>query len=215
MRASVVLFALVSCCAFTFDARAQSALQAGIATIASDAQGTVSVACLLPGTALNCDLHPHNHSPMQSVFKFPLALTALHLADTGRLLASQRPGESIGVALDRTVRFLPGDRIPHAYSPLQDRYPGADVDVPLRELIQRVAGDSDNAATVTLLRVIGGPPVVQDYVRSLGIAGFQLRDGEHALHRDPIAQFRNLIEPAAAVQLLCMSRQQSATFCRS
>jgi hypothetical protein len=35
----------------------------------------------------------------------------------------------VNVTLDRMVRFLPEDRIPNAYSPLQDRYPNANVDV--------------------------------------------------------------------------------------
>jgi beta-lactamase class A len=208
----VILFALLSSSVFNADALAQSALQARVATIAADARGTVSVSCLLPGTALNCDLHPHNQSPMQSMFKFPLALTVLHLADTGKLLPTQRPGESISITLDRAVRFLPEDHIPHTYSPLQDRYPEANVDVPLRELIQLAVGESDNAATETLLRIIGGPSVVQNYVRSLGITGFQLQDGEHGLDRDPTAQYRNWIEPATAVQLLERLVQPAALF---
>jgi beta-lactamase class A len=198
----LVLFALFSSSVFAVDAVAQSALQASVASIAADAQGTVSVSCFLPGSALNCDLHPHNHSPMQSVFKLPLALTVLHLADTGKLLAAQQAGESLSMTLDRTVRFLPADRIPHTYSPLQDRYPEANVDIPLRELIQLSAGEGDNAATETLLRILGGPSVVQGYIRSLGITEFQLQDGEHGLDRDLTAQYRNWIEPAAAVQLL-------------
>jgi beta-lactamase class A len=36
----------------------------------------------------------------------------------------------------------------------------------------------------------------------LGIKEFQLQDGEHGLHRDPTAQYRNWISPTAAVQLL-------------
>ncbi len=139
---------------------------------------------------------------MQSVFKFPLALTVLHLAETGQLLPGQRPGEALNTTLDRTVRFLPEDRIADSYSPITDRYPEANVDISLRELIRLVAGESDNGATETLLRIIGGPPVVQNYVRSLGIEGFQLQDGEKALHRDPTAQYRNWMEPAMAVQLL-------------
>lgn len=139
---------------------------------------------------------------MQSMFKFPLSLTVLHLADSGKLLPDQHPGESIGVTLERTVRFLPEDRIRGAYSPLTDRYPDANVDVTLRELIQLTAGESDNAATEILLRIIGGPAVVQDYIHSIGIAQFQLQDGEKGLHRDPTAQYRNWIEPAAAVRLL-------------
>jgi beta-lactamase class A len=202
MRPFVVLFIFVSSCVFTFGADAQSTLQIKVASIAADAKGTVSVSCLLPGTSLNCDLHPHDHSPMQSVFKLPLAIAVLHLADTGKLLHGQRPGESMSDTLDRTVRFLPEDIIPHAYSPLQDRYPEANVDVSLRELIELSVGESDNAASDILLRIAGGPAVVEDYVRSLGITGFQLEDGEKGLYRDPTAQYRNWIEPDAAVQLL-------------
>jgi len=196
----LVLLTLAGCSVSA--AGAQSDLQVRIASIAADARGTVSVACLLPGAALNCDLNPHHRSPMQSVFKLPLVLTALHLADTGKLLAAQRPGEAITVTLDRTVRFVPGDRVPHAYSPLQDRYPEAGVDVPLRELLRLTAGESDNAASEVLLRIVGGPAVVQAYVRALGIADFRLQDGEQGLHRDRKAQYRNWITPAAAVTLL-------------
>jgi len=35
-----------------------------------------------------------------------------------------------------------------------------------------------------------------------GHHGVQLQDGEKRLHRDPQAQYRNWMEPAAAVQLL-------------
>jgi len=196
-----MILAFFSSFVFNVGIYAQSALQARIAAVSAEAQGTVSVSCLLPGTALNCDLHPHNHSPMQSVFKFPLALTVLHLADTGKLLSNQRPGEPISVTLDRTVRFLPQDRIPHTWSPLQDRYPEANVDVPLRELIELTVGQSDNSASEVLLRIVGGPSVVQDYMRSLGIAEFQLQDGEQGLYRDRAAQYRNWMSAGAAVQL--------------
>ncbi len=200
------VLALLAACGSILHAQfAAPSLPATVATIAKEAQGTVSAACLLPGTALNCDLNPHNHPPMQSMFKYPLALTALHLADTGKLLPGQKPGESIQVTLDRPVRFLPQDRIANTYSPLQDRYPEGNVDVPLRELIQLAAGKSDNVATEILLRLIGGPATVQSYIRSLGVTGFQLQDGERIMNGpnpDRTAQYRNWIEPAAAVQLL-------------
>jgi beta-lactamase class A len=136
------------------------------------------------------------------MYKYPLALTVLHLADIGKLLPNQRPGESTDVTLDRTVRFLPGDIIPGAYSPLQDRYPNANVDVTLRELVQLAVGQSDNGAEEVLLRIIGGPPVVQSYIHSLGISAFNLLDSEGDLERDENLQYRDWIEPAAAVQLL-------------
>jgi beta-lactamase class A len=169
----------------------ESALQKQIGEIAADAHGKVSVACSLPGTSLSCDLNPKARPPMQSVFKMPLAIAILHMVEQDKL------------SLDQPIRFRPEDRfVPHAYSPLQDKYPDANVDVPLRDLLQGAVSLSDNAAADILLRLAGGPKPVNDYIASLGVAGFQLLDGEHALHRDVSAQYRNWFEPAGAVQLL-------------
>ena len=172
-------------------ALSQEPLGQQIRAIASKAQGTVAVACSLPGSALNCDLNPKTHPPMQSVFKLPLALTVLHQVEQGNLL------------LDQLVCFLPQDRIlPHVYSPLQDEYPDAGVDVPLRELLRLDVSLSDNVAADILLRLVGGPKAVNAYIAALGIRGFHLRDSEAVLHRDVSAQYRNWFEPAGAVQLL-------------
>ena len=197
MRSLALLLAIAPSTAFT-----QSSLQAEVAAIAKDAQGTVSVSCMLPGTKLNCDFNSHNHPPMQSMYKYPLALTALHLAETGKLLPNQRLGESMDVTLDRTVRFLPTDIIPGSYSPLTDRYPKANVDVTLRELVRLAVGQSDNGAEEVLIRLVGGPPVVQSYIRSLGISAFHLVYSERDLDRNENLQYQDWIEPAAAAQLL-------------
>jgi beta-lactamase class A len=197
MRAIAVLFALVPFAGF-----AQNSLPSKIAAIAKDAKGMVNVSCSLPGTNLNCDLNPHNHPPMQSMYKLPLALTALHMADMGKLLPDQRPGESIDVTLDRKVRFLPTDRIAGSYSPLTDRYPQANVDVTLREVIRLAVAQSDNGAEEILIRLVGGPPAVQNYMNSIGISGFHLLYSERDLDRDENLQYQDWIEPVAAVQLL-------------
>ncbi|MGB6385474.1 MAG: class A beta-lactamase [Terriglobales bacterium] len=175
---------------FTVSAFAQTVLQRQIRGIAAEAHGKVSVACALPGSTLNCDLDPHAHPPMQSVFKFPLALSALHLVEQGKF------------SLDQPIRFLASDRILHAYSPLQDKYPAAEVDVPLRELLRLAVSLSDNAAADVVLRIIGGPAVVDAYIKSIGVAGFHIEDNEQSLHRDVAVQYRNWFEPAGAVQLL-------------
>jgi beta-lactamase class A len=169
---------------------AQEPLQQQIRTIAADARGKVSVACSLPGSRLNCDLDPQAHPPMQSVFKLPLTIAALHLVEQGKL------------GLDAPVRFLPEDRIPHAYSPLQDKYPEANVDVPLRELLRLSVSLSDNVAADIVMRTIGGPEPVNAYIASLGVHGFHLQDDEAALHRETAVQYRNWFEPAGAVELL-------------
>jgi beta-lactamase class A len=175
---------------FATPALAQTVLQEQIQRIAADAEGKVSVACSLPGSTLNCDLNPHAHPPMQSVFKLPLAFTALHFVEQARF------------SLDQPIRFLASDRIPHTYSPLQDKYPEANVDVSLRELLSAAVSISDNASADVVLRVVGGPAVVESYIESIGITGFHLEDGEAGLARDVTAQYRNWFEPAAAVEFL-------------
>lgn len=166
------------------------ALRQQVAALAAAAKGKVSVACSLPATPLNCDLNPTAKPPMQSVFKLPLALAALHLVEQKKM------------SLDQPLRFRREDRIPHAYSPLQDKYPEADVDVPLRELLSMAVSLSDNAAADIVLRVVGGPSALNQYVKSLGITGFHIEDNEAGLHRDVTAQYRNWFRPQAAVQLL-------------
>lgn len=170
---------------------AQEPLRQQIAAIAREANGKVSVACSLPGSALNCDLNPDAQPPMQSVFKLPLAIMVLHEVEQGTL------------SLDQAVRFLPQDRIlPHVYSPLQDKYPNGGVDVPLRELVRLDVSVSDNVAADILLRVVGGPEAVNTYIASLGVNGFHLQDNEAVFHRETSAQYRNWFEPSGAVQLL-------------
>jgi beta-lactamase class A len=170
---------------------AQEALQKQIRDIAKDAQGKVSVACSLTGTALNCDVDALSHPPMQSVFKLPLAVAVLHQVEQGKF------------SLDQPIRFRKEDLIlPKPYSPLQDEYPDAGVDVPLNRLLQLTVGLSDNTAADILLRLAGGPSAVRDYIASLPVKGFHLEDGERELHRNVQAQYRNWFEPEGAVQLL-------------
>jgi beta-lactamase class A len=170
---------------------AQTILQRQIGAIAAEAQGKVSVACSLPGSPINCDWNPHAHPPMQSVFKLPLATMTLHQVEQGAL------------SLDQAIRFRESDRIlPRSYSPLQDKYPGAQVEVPLRELLRLTVELSDNVAADMVLRTVGGPLAVDAYFGTIGISGFHMEDNEAVLHREVAAQYRNWMEPAAAVQLL-------------
>jgi beta-lactamase class A len=168
-----------------------SFLRQKISDIAAQARGTVAVACSLPGIALDCDVNSDAKAPMQSVFKLPLALVVLHEV------------EQVHLSLDQQIRFRTDDRIlPQTHSALQEHYPKANVDVPLQELLRLAVSESDNVAADILLRTIGGPKVVSDYIASLGVAGFHLEDGEHALLREQAAQYRNWFTPAGAVQLL-------------
>jgi beta-lactamase class A len=186
MRSALLFTLLIPACA----APAQTPLHQKLAGVAADAKGKVYVACSLPGVALDCNLTPHGHPPMQSVFKLPLAVTVLHEVEQGKL------------RLDQSIRFLPSDRYPGTHSPLQDAHPDANIDVPLVDLLQLSVSQSDNVATDILLRILGGPATVQRYLDALSLSAIHVRDSERGMHDDNQKQYRNDAEPAAMVALL-------------
>jgi beta-lactamase class A len=140
---------------------------------------------------LDCNLNDTEHFPMQSVYKLPIAMATLDAVEHGRL------------SFDRSLRFLPSDNIPTLqYAPLRDKYPNANVDVPLEELLRLAVADSDGIASDVLVRSLGGPEVVNRYVHGLGIAGIEIRDTEQSMGAKHQLQYRNYAEPAAMVKLL-------------
>ena len=178
--------------------RAASHIQDQIRAIAKQARGRVAIACSLPGVSLDCSFNEHAHPPMQSVFKLPLAMAVLHLAEQGAF------------TLDQPVHFAASDRFEmRTLSPLQDRYPQGEVAVPIRELTRLTIVESDNVASELLLKLVGGPRVVNDYIASLNVKGFHLLDGELSLHRNPDLQYRNWFEPDGAVQVLRLLADRS------
>jgi beta-lactamase class A len=162
-----------------------------IERIAAQAHGRVGVACSLPGKTLECDLAAGAGYPMQSTYKLPISMVVLHQVEQGRL------------KLDQTVHIVPSQlAAPDDYSPLRDEHPHGAADVSIRELIQRAVTYSDNVASDTLLRAIGGGAVATAYFHSLGIDGIQIVYPEQAQNRDERLQYRNSATPRAYVALL-------------
>jgi beta-lactamase class A len=65
-----------------------------------------------------------------------------------------------------------------------------------------MVSDSDNTACDVLLPLVGGPKIVTDYVRGLGINDIVVANTEKELGQDPAVQYRNDTTPDAAVVLL-------------
>ena len=64
---------------------------------------------------------------LHSVMKFPIALTVLHLVDSGVM------------RLDQQIHITKRDLPKNTNSPLRDKYPKGDVDVPVSELLSEAA----------------------------------------------------------------------------
>jgi beta-lactamase class A len=128
---------------------------------------------------------------MQSVYKLPIAMAVLHQVERGKLRLSER------------VRFLPSDVIsPAQHSPLQEQYPQGGAEISIDELLRLAVSESDGVASDILLRTVGGPAVVDQYIAHLGTPGIHIRDSEKVIGTDARAQYRNSAEPAFLVALL-------------
>jgi len=126
---------------------------------------------------------------MQSVMKFPIALTVLHWVDTGKLTLNQM--------IHVTKRDLPKN-----YSPLRDKYPDGNVDVSISDLLGYMVTESDNDACDVLLKVLKGPQTVQDYLLRLGIRGIAVRASEADMASSWELQYTNWCKPVEMTNLL-------------
>lgn len=168
-----------------------SSLPADLAAIAKGADGRLGAAVLLVETEEAVAIHGDGHFPMQSVYKAPIAMAVLREVDEGRL------------QIDAPIHVAPSDLVPATmHSPLRDRNPGGNVDVPLRELLRLAVEESDGSASDVVLRVLGGKPKAQACLSSLGIEDMRIATTEAELGHDPRVQYESWATPRAAVRWL-------------
>ena len=128
--------------------------------------------------------------PMQSVFKFPIALAALNEVDKNNL------------ALDQKLTIGKEDLRPGIWSPIEKKYPGGNVQLPLSEIIQYTVAQSDNVGCDLLLKILNGPSVVNQYIHSKGIADIRIQNNEQEMQSSWEVQFNNWVTPKAMIDLL-------------
>ena len=180
------LFLLCAC----LPVQAQTtALQRQIQDLIRDADATVGVAVLTSGGesfAVNDTIG----FAMLSTFKFPLAMAVLHQLDER------------GTPLDTALLITKADLLPDTYSPLRDSCPEGNFRLPVRRLIEYAITLSDNNACDILLRFIGGPAALQQYIRSIGIPGIAIAADEALMHRSPENVYLNHARPSSAALLI-------------
>lgn len=168
----------------------QSTLRAQIEEIAKPVKGIVGVSILGIENRDTLSLNGNARLVMHSVFKFPIALTVLHLVDTGKL------------KLDQPIHIKKRDMPKNLYSPLREKYPDGNVDLPISELLSYMVSQTDNSACEILLKLIGGPPRVQAYMLQLGIRGIAVRASETDMASLWELQYVNWCKPKEMTVLL-------------
>jgi beta-lactamase class A len=173
---------------FVFSQNSQ--LEQKISSFTKDKKATVGVSVLGFENGFKYNKNGDRKLPMQSVFKFHIASAVLDLVDHGKL------------KLDQKVFIKKSDLLENTWSPLRDKYPAGNVEVPLSEIIDNTVALSDNNGCDILLQLIGGTQTVQKFMDSKGVKGFQIKYNEAEMHQDWNAQYENYSTTNSAVQVL-------------
>ena len=189
---SYIIFILVS--SFTF---AQTdGIRKEISKIIKGKRATIGVALYDVQTGKTLNINGDKHFPMQSVFKFPIALKVLAEVDKGKM------------NLKDSIFITAKDLLPRTWSPIRDNFPEGNIKMPLSEIVRYTISQSDNNGCDILLHLLGGTSEVNNYLSSLGITEMKIKKTEAEQHLTPSAQFDNWTTPTCAIQLLKLFQEK-------
>ncbi|RJP74328.1 MAG: class A beta-lactamase, subclass A2 [Ignavibacteriales bacterium] len=158
--------------------------------IIEQAKGKVGVAVINLKTSDTLTVRGNEYFPMQSVYKFPLALAVLDKVDKGE------------ISLDKKLFVSKSDLLPNTWSPLRDKYPDGNVFLSLDEILSNTVSLSDNNGCDILFRLMGGTAIVDKYIHNLGIEDIDIAFTEEEMHKDWQVQYKNRSTPLAMAELL-------------
>lgn len=129
--------------------------------------------------------------PMQSVYKFPLALAILKEVDLGKF------------AIDQKINVTKEDLHSDTWSPLAKEYPNGNVDQTIEQLLSYTVSKSDNNTCDILFKILGGPKQVEKQMRDWGYANIAIQTTEAEMHvGGDSAQLANWCQPFELIQML-------------
>lgn len=163
-----------------------------IKQIVSDKNVVVGVSIIGNNGKDIISLHEDRRFPMQSVFKFYMALAVLSEVDKGNL------------SLDQEIIINKNDLLPEGFwSPLRDENPDGG-SFTIEKLIQYSIAGSDNTACDVLIRLIGTPKTVEEYFKKNNIQDIQITFNEEDMQAKWENMFQNWTTPKAASETLKM-----------
>ncbi|WP_422349633.1 class A beta-lactamase, subclass A2 [Flagellimonas sp.] len=160
-----------------------------IESIINSKNATVGVAINGMDGKDTLSINGQRHFPMQSVFKFPIALAILAEVDKGHL------------SLDQKIDIKKSQLLPGLWSPLRKKYPEGG-SIALDEIIKYTVALSDNVGCDALLRLLGEPQAVERYFAKLGFTDFAVKINEEVMQGNWELQFLNWTTPKEANRIL-------------
>lgn len=166
-------------------------LREKITTVIENKSATVGVAIQGSNSNDSMSINGHQHLPMQSVFKYHLALAVLHQVDKGKLRLNKKI----------VIRKKDIQAYSHLWSPLRKKYPNG-ARVSIAELLQYTVALSDNLGCDILFKLIGGTSVVQSFLHKIGIKDIAIHHNEMVMQSEWEKQYDNWTTAKAANQVL-------------
>lgn len=167
---------------------AQHSLQNQIESIIQGYKAQIGVAIRFDGKE-TITVNNHIRYAMLSTFKFPLALAVLDHLEQNRL------------SLETEIDVSKADLKPNTYSPLRKARPEGNFKMNISELLKYCVSLSDNNACDILIKYLGNPSTIQNYLENKGITGMQIVATEDMMHQSN-NPYLNLTYPSAGVELL-------------
>lgn len=168
----------------------QAKLKSEIESISKQAQGIVGVGVMDLKTKETLLINQDHKFPMQSTFKFPLAIAVLDLVDKGKY------------KIDEKIHVKKAQLDQETHSPMRDKRPNQDFDITIGELLSYSVSESDNNACDILFELAGGTKKVNDYIHSLGVKDIAIVATEKEMKAGWEVQYTNFARPSAYLQLL-------------
>lgn len=165
-------------------------LKKEILQITKGKNATVSVSVLDFENNKSVHIKGNKKLPMLSVFKFHIGLAVLNEVDKGKL------------SLDQKIFIEKSDLLENTWSPIRERFPEGNIEMPLGLLIKYTVAESDNNGCDILLRLIGGTETVQKFINSKGIRNFTIKVNEEQMHQGFEFMYLNTTTANSANQLL-------------
>jgi len=148
-------------------------LQRALAQLADRAQpGVLGITVVDMDTRARLRINADHAYPMMSVFKAPVAAAVLAQVDAGRISLNQE------VTITR-AQVVDGTAVPSVGA----HFSGERMHFTVERLLTAAVSDSDNTAVDALIRLLGGPQVVTQFLRKHGIDGMRVDLGEGDISR--------------------------------
>lgn len=180
------LFLFFTCQTFT---QTTDSLRQTIQQIISTKNAVVGVSISANNGKDTLSFNGDRHFPLQSVFKFHIALVTLSQIDKGKF------------SLHQKITIKKKDLLPNLYSPIRDKYPDGTT-LPLSEIIEYTVAKSDNVGCDLLLKLIGGPQAVENYFIKHNFKDISIKINEDTQQANWDLQFQNWTTPKAANEVL-------------